>query len=55
MINHAGVSDGRMPNDLDPERFTLRQAAKARDYFAQVMVELEFVQAQLTRLPTRRD
>jgi hypothetical protein len=41
--------------DLDPERFTLRQAAQARDDFAQVMDELELVKAQLTRLPTRRD
>ena len=32
-----------MPNDLDPERFTLRQAAQARDDFAQVMDELDFV------------
>jgi hypothetical protein len=29
--------------DLDPERFTLRQAAQARDDFAQVMDELDFV------------
>jgi hypothetical protein len=42
-------------SDLDPERFTLRQAAQARDDFAQVMDELEFVKAQLARLPTRRD
>jgi hypothetical protein len=41
--------------DLDPERFTLRQAAQARDDFAQIMDELEFVKEQLTRLPTRRD
>jgi hypothetical protein len=41
--------------DLDPERFTLRQAAQARDDFAQIMDELEFVKAQLARLPTRRD
>ena len=32
-----------MPNDLDPDRFTLRQAAQARDDFAQVMDELDFV------------
>ena len=44
-----------MPNDLDPERFTLRQAAQARDDFAQVLEELDFVKAQLARLPTRRD
>ena len=42
-------------SDLDPERFTLRQAAQARDDFAQVMDELEFVKAQLARFPTRRD
>jgi hypothetical protein len=41
--------------DLDPERVTLRQAAQARDDFAQVMEELEFVKSQLARLPTRRD
>ena len=44
-----------MPNELDPERFTLRQAAKARDDFAHVMDELDFVKAQLAALPTRRD
>ena len=42
-------------SDLDPEKFTLRQAAQARDDFAQVMEELEFVKSQLARLPTRRD
>jgi hypothetical protein len=42
-------------SDLDPERFTLHQAAQARDDFAQVMDELEFVKMQLARLPTRRD
>ena len=41
--------------DLDPERFTLRQAAQARDDFAQVMDELDFVKELLARLPTRRD
>ena len=41
--------------DLDPERFTLRQAAQARDDFAQIMDELEFVKSQLARLPTRKD
>ena len=41
--------------DLAPERFTLRQAAQARDDFAQVMDELDFVKQQLARLPTRRD
>ena len=42
-------------SELDPERFTLRQAAQARDDFAQVMDELVFVKLQLARLPTRRD
>ena len=41
--------------DFDPERFTLRQAAQARDDFAQIMDELDFVKEQLARLPTRRD
>ena len=41
--------------DLDPEHFTLRQAAQARDDFAQIMDELDFVKAQLARLSTRRD
>jgi hypothetical protein len=39
----------------DPERFTLRQAAQARDDFAMIMDELDFLKAQLARLPTRRD
>ena len=38
--------------DLDPERFTLCQAAQARDDFAQIMDELK---VQLARLPTRRN
>jgi hypothetical protein len=42
-------------SNLDPEPFTLRQAALARDDFAQVMDELDFVKQQLARLPTRRD
>ena len=41
--------------DLDPEPFALRQAAKARDDFAQVMDELDFLKEQLARLSTRRD
>ena len=45
-----------MPNDyLDPERFTLRQAAQARDDFAEVMDELDFVKELIARLPTSRD
>jgi len=42
-------------SDLDPDRFTLRQAAQARDDLAQIMDELDFVKAQLARLPMRRD
>jgi hypothetical protein len=41
--------------ELDPERFTLRQAAQARDDFAQVMDELDFVKELIARLPTSRD
>ena len=44
-----------MPNDLDPDRFTLHQAAQARDDFAQVMDELDFVKELIARLPTWRD
>jgi hypothetical protein len=43
--------------DLDPDRFTLRQATQARDDFAQIMDELDFVKEELARLPragTRR-
>jgi hypothetical protein len=32
-------------SDLNPDRFTLRQAAQARDDFAQVMEELDFVES----------
>ena len=42
-------------SDLDPEKFTLWQAAQARDDFAQVMDELDFVKELIARLPTRRD
>ena len=42
-------------SDLDPEKFTLRQAAQARDDFALVMDELDFVKELIARLPTRRD
>jgi len=35
--------------------FTLRQAAQARDDFAQIMDELGFVKELLARLPTRSD
>jgi hypothetical protein len=41
--------------DLDPEPLTLRDAAQARDDFAQVMDELEFVKELIARLPTPRD
>ena len=44
-----------MPNDLDPDRSTLHQAAQARDDFAQVMDELDLVKELSARLPTRRD
>jgi hypothetical protein len=41
--------------DLDPERFTLRQAAQARDDFAQIMDEMDFSKGLLASVPTRRD
>ena len=42
-------------SDLDPEKFTLRQAAQTRDDFAQIMDELDFLKELLARLPSRRD
>ena len=42
-----------MPNDLDPDhRLTLRQADQAREDFAQILDELDFVKMQIVRLPT---
>jgi len=43
-----------MPTDLDPGRFTLRQAAQARDDLAHLMDELDFVKELIARIPTRR-
>ena len=38
----------------DPEyRLTLRQADQARQDFAEILDELDFVKLQLSRLPTR--
>jgi hypothetical protein len=42
-------------NNLDPDRFALRQADQAREAYAQVMEELDLVKEQLARLPTRRE
>ncbi len=42
-------------SDLDPDRFTLRQADAAREDYAQVMEEFELVKEQLARPPTRKD
>jgi hypothetical protein len=40
----------------DPEyRLTLRQADQAREDFAVLLDELDFVKLQLSRLPMRRD
>jgi hypothetical protein len=40
----------------DPERrLTLRQAAQAPNGFAMILDELDFVKAQLARLPTRKN
>jgi hypothetical protein len=36
-------------------RLTLRQADQARDDFAQILDELDFVKIQLARLPTRSE
>jgi len=42
-------------NDLDPNRFVLRQADQAREAYAQLMEELELVKEQLARRPTRNE
>ena len=44
-----------MPSPADDleRRLTLRQADQARDDFAAILDELEFVKSQLARLPTR--
>jgi len=40
----------------DPDyRLTLQQADRAREDFAEILDELDFVKLQLSRLPTRRD
>jgi hypothetical protein len=40
----------------DPERrLTLRQADQARDDFALILDELDFLKSQLARLPTRSE
>ena len=45
-----------MPNDLDPEhRLTLRQADQAREDYAQILDELDFLRSQIARLPTRNE
>jgi hypothetical protein len=40
---------------LAPERLALRQADQARNDFAAILDELDFVKEQLARLPTRKD
>jgi hypothetical protein len=42
-------------SDPDPERFTLRQAAQARDDFAVILDELASLREPLARLPTRAE
>ena len=54
LLSHSNGDASDMA-DLDPEHFTLRQAAQARDDFAQVMDELDFVKELIARFPTRRD
>ncbi len=41
--------------DDQERRLTLRQADQARDDFAQILDELDFVKSQLARLPTRSE
>jgi hypothetical protein len=55
MGGRAPSRDSSNMSDLELDRFTLRQADAAREAYAQVMEELDFVKAQLARLPTRRD
>jgi hypothetical protein len=40
-------------SDLDPERFTLRQAAQARSDFAETLDKWVFLTSQTAGLPTR--
>ena len=42
-------------SELDPDRFTLRQADEAREAYAQVMEELGLDKEQLARIPTRNE
>jgi len=44
-----------MPNDLGPERLTLRQADQAREDFAQSLDDLDFMRSQIARLPTKNN
>ena len=44
-----------MPNDLGPERLTLREADQAREDFAQILDELDFLKSQIARLPTKSE
>jgi len=45
-----------LPNDLEPERhLTLREADQAREDFAQILDELDFVRSQIARLPTKSE
>ena len=44
-----------MPNDLGPERLTLRQADQARTDFAIIEDDLEAIYARLAQMPTRSE
>jgi hypothetical protein len=44
-----------MPNDLSPEHLTLRQADQAREDFAQILDELDFLRSQIAGLPTKSE
>jgi hypothetical protein len=40
---------------MSDERLTLRQADQAREDFASIAEDLDFIKSQLARLPTRRE
>ena len=44
-----------MPNDLSPERLTLRQADQARTDFAIIEDDLEAIYARLAKIPMRSE
>jgi hypothetical protein len=56
LIDHRPVVNEKEPGaDGDRAQLIDRQADQARSDFAAIECELEFVKAQLARLPTRKD